>query len=71
MIGIIYDGQMEYNARPRYNLSSEVLRTKIMPDELTNGSFLVDESGEIIEVKPKANWGPLVVAAALAFVAMG
>lgn len=69
MIGIIYDGQMEYNARPRYNLSSEVLRTKIMPDELTNGSFLVDESGKIIEVKPKVNWGPLVVAAATIFMA--
>jgi hypothetical protein len=72
MIGVIYDGQMEYNARPRYNISAEVLRTKIVPQEIrTNGSFLVDENGNIVEIKPKANWGPLVVAAALAFVAMG
>lgn len=70
-MGLIYDGQMIYNARPRYNLSSEILRTKIMPPEISNGSFLVDESGQIIDVEPKTNWGPLVVAAALAFVAMG
>lgn len=69
---LIYDGQMIYNARPRYNLSSEVFRTKIMPPEISNGSFRTDENGEIIDVEEKpTNWGPLVVAAALAFMAMG
>lgn len=79
----IYDGQMIYNARPRYNITEQVLRTKIMPRgevatvvEVNNGNGAtvkvgVDENGEIVAVEKKANWGPLVAAAALAFVAMG
>lgn len=59
---------MVYNARPRYNLSAEILRTKIMPREPVEA---IDENGEVIGVEEKPNWGPLVVAAALAFMAMG
>lgn len=64
---LIYDGQMIYNARPRYNLSSEILATKIMPTdaEIRNGAR------EIVPAEKPTNWGPLVVAAALAFMAMG
>lgn len=62
---LIYDGQMIYNARPRYNLSSEILATKIMP---TDAEI---RNGEIVPEEKPTNWGPLVVAAALAFMAMG
>ena len=72
----IYDGQMSYNGSPRYNLSAEILRTKIMPSEVeiletVNGKVAIDENGEVVAVEEKANLAPLIVAAALAFVALG
>lgn len=76
----IYDGQMIYNTGAQYNLTREVLRTKIMPRgpvaeviEIQNGvKVAVDENGEIVATdKPATNWGPLALAAALAYFAMG
>ena len=76
----IYDGQMIYNSGARYNLTREVLRTKIMPRgpvaeviDIPGGvKVAVDENGEIVAAETEAtNWGPLALAAALAFVALG
>jgi sulfur carrier protein ThiS len=75
----IYDGQMIYNAVPRYNLTSEILRTKIMPAgeaveiiKTPNGKVAVDVNGEVVAAeKATPNWVPVALAAAVAFVAMG
>jgi len=65
----IYSGQMIYNSRPRYNLSREVLRTKVMPTGTTKEeAFLI--AAQNAEQEP-TNWGPLALAAALAYFAMG
>lgn len=76
---LIYDGQMIYNRNTRYNITPQVLRTKIMPRgevaeviEGPNGvKVAVDENGEIVGAEKPTNWGPLALAAALAFVALG
>lgn len=65
----IYDGQMIYNSRPRYNISREVLQTKIMPRDSV--MTVIDENGAIVAGDETTNWGPLALAAALAYFAMG
>lgn len=75
----IYDGQMIYNSVPRYNLTSEILRNKIMPAgevveiiKTPNGKVAVDENGEIVATeRATPNWVPVALAAVVAFVAMG
>ncbi len=75
----IFSGNMIYNGRPRYNLTREVLRTKVMPrgdaaqvvDVGDGVKVAVDENGEIVATEKPVNWGPLALAAALAFVALG
>jgi len=66
----IFDGQMIYNGRPRYNLSREVLRTKVMPRGTTKEEAFLIEAENAANDEP-ANWGPLALAAALAYFAMG
>lgn len=70
----IFDGQMIYNRNTRYNITPQVLRTKIMPRgpvaeiiETENGKIAVDENGEIIDVETKPNWVPLALAAGAAY----
>lgn len=65
----IYSGQMIYNSGARYNISSEVLRTKIMPRGTTKEEQMID--AEIQADAEQTNWGPLALAAAVVFVAMG
>lgn len=65
----IYSGQMIYNTGARYNISSEVLRTKIMPRGTTKEEQMIN--AEIEADQEPTNWGPLALAAAVAFVALG
>ncbi len=60
--------QLIYNAQPRYNLSQEILRTKILPTDVD----IVNGAKEVIEAEtPPINWGPLAIAAATIYFAMG
>jgi hypothetical protein len=76
-LGVIRN-QVVYNGMPRYRINREVLRTKIMPSgepvaviETPTATVAVDENGEIVAAEKPVNWGPLALAAAVTFFALG